>query len=396
MPPPTEKRGRAIVWVPIVLVALSAGFALGGVCGYFYEKLTHEKTDREVEIPETIDRVVALGRIEPRDGILSLGVAAPDRIREINVEEDDLVTVGKTLVTLESKKMRELEEQMAQIQLEQADLRLKAIKRNGEAQINVAKVRRARIQDLLPIERKILENKIKLLEDQKTNAQRNYQRYVAAGDTIAGMDKEKQKLSEQQIQTDIDATNDQIDKLRKSSQLDLRVAAAELEATKAELQQTESTISLEVLGKQVQQAEERRKETEILAPSDGKILRIFAHKGELVQTKPILQMANVNKMIVLAEVDEKDIQSVAPGQSAIITSPSNVFDKDCSRLTGRVVWKANNVGKAEVIPLDPRATVSDRVVSVKVEVDRPECVAKLIGLQVRVEITTKKATEAAR
>ncbi|HTU92720.1 MAG TPA: HlyD family efflux transporter periplasmic adaptor subunit, partial [Gemmataceae bacterium] len=122
----------------------------------------------------------------------------------------------------------------------------------------------------------------------------------------------------------------------------------------------------------------------ILAPSNGKILRLLVHEGELVQAKPILQMANVDKMIVLTEVYETDIQRVRVGQDATITS--HIFNDDENSLTGKVVWIAGTVGKAEVIPLDPRAAVDNRVVDVKIELDQPRRVADLIGHQVRVTI----------
>lgn len=391
MPPPTEKRGRAIVWVPIVLVALSAGFGLGGLCGYFYGKYPHDKTGTDKEIPEPLDKVVALGRIEPYDGILSLGVSAPDRIREIKVEEDQVVKAGQSLVILESQKMRELEKQLAVIQRRDAETRLQGIEANGKAQIAVAQLRLDRIKKLEPLEITVLESKKDLLIKQEKNAARNYTRYLNAGDTIAGMDKEKQELAQQQLETEIGDTKKQIEKLETSSKLDHSLAKAQLQAAEAELQQTQSTISLEALDKQVAQAEERLRESELLAPSEGKILRIFSHKGDLVQSKPILQMANVKKMIVLAEVDEKDVQRVHEKQTAIITSPA--FAKGCGELKGKVIWIASNIGKAEMAPLDPRAAVSDRVVHVKVALEEPKCVEKLIGLQVHVEIETKEAAK---
>jgi HlyD family secretion protein len=393
MPPPTEKSGRSIVGIALMFVTFAIGLVLGGGGVYIYDKDIPKASDHGPDVPDTSHTVVALGRIEPRDGILSLGVAAPDRILEIKVKEDDPVKEKQPLVIFDSRKMRELEQQMAAIQRSDASTRLKAIEENGNAQIFVAQLRHDRVKDLELIDSKMLTNKLKLLHKQQENAQRNYDRYVKAGDTIAGMDKERQKLAEQQIQTDIDATKDQLAKLSTSTALDFRLTEAQLKAAKAELQQTRSTISLEVLDKQVTQADERLGQSELLAPSDGKILRVFMHKGDLVQSKTILQMANIDNMIVVAEVDEKDIKRVKEKQSVTITSPSGAFDEKCNEVKGQVIWIANNVGKAEMIPLDPRAAVSDRVVQVKIAVDNSECVAKLIGLQVQVQITVQESTE---
>lgn len=392
---PAQNGGRAMLWVPLVLVALGLGCAVGGAGVYYY---LHDNetvsTDTAPEPDGKLDKVVALGRIEPKDGVLSLGVPTPDRIREIKVQEGDSVEEGKALVILDSEVMRTLEKELAVIQLDQAEKRRDAIQENGEAQIHVEELRRDRIEEVEPIELKTLESKIDLLKAQERNAQLNYERYVAAGDTISDQDKEKQKLARQQIQAEMVATQNQVDKLRKSSELDRSLAAAQLKAAQAELKQSKSTISPQVLDMQVRQANERLKETQIHAPSKGKIVRILLHKGELVQAQPILQMANVDHMLVLTEVYETDIQRVQVGQRATITS--HIFKEGKNPLSGKVVWIASSVGKARVVPLDPRAAVDNRVVDVKVELEQPERVADLIGHQVRVEIHTGGSTEKPR
>lgn len=388
MPAPQPKGGRAILWIPLLLAVLVLGFALGGVCVYYYAPANESLPPPagEPEPSAALDKVVALGRIEPKDGILSLGVPTPDRIREIKVKEGDPVEKGTPLAILDSEMMRELERESAVLQRDQGARRLDAITQSGEAQIHVEEVRLEQIAELEPIELKALESKIKLLQEQEKNAQLNYERYVAAGETIAEQDKEKQKLARQQIQAELVATKSQMEKLRKSSELNRGLARARLQAARAELKQSQSTISLAQLDTQVRQAEERVKETQIHAPSKGKVLRILVHKGELVQAQPILQMANIDNMIVLAEVYETDIQRVQVGQTASIAS--HIFKGSESSLTGKVVWIAGSVGKARVVPLDPRAAVDNRVVDVKIALDQPARVADLIGHQVRVTIHT--------
>lgn len=387
MPTPHQKRSHAILWL-WSLMALLGGAAFGGGGVYYYTQHTQSPPmlANEPEPGAVLDKVVALGRIEPKDGILSLGVPSPDRIREIKVKEGDAVQKGDPLAILDSEVMRKLDKELAVIQLAQGRKRRQATQENGEAQIRVQELRRDRIEQLEPIETRTLQSKIDLLKAQERNAQLNYERYVAAGDTVADQDKEKQKLARQQIQAELIATQNQIDKLRKSSELDRDLATAQLRAARAELEQTQSTISLEVLDKQVRQAEERLRETQIHAPSKGKILRVLVHEGELVQAQPIIQMANVEKMLVVAEVYETDIQRVEVGQSATVTS--HIFKEGENPLTGKVVWIAGSVGKARVIALDPRAAVDNRVVDVKIELEQPQRVAELIGHQVRVTIHT--------
>ncbi|MGH7226324.1 MAG: efflux RND transporter periplasmic adaptor subunit, partial [Gemmataceae bacterium] len=375
-----------IRWGALLLAAVVLGFALGAVCVYYY--LPKEKTapppDGESEPSAALNKVVALGRIEPKDGTLSLGVPTPDRIRRILVQEGQDVNKDQPLAVLDSEVMRKLEKELAEIQLHEAKKRRQAIEANGKAKIHVEEVRRDHLQQLEPIEMRTLASKIALLKAQKENAELNYKRFVAAGDTVADQDKEKQELLLRQVQAELTATENKKEKLHESTALDLQVVKAQLDAARAELEQNLSVISLDLLDTQVRQADERLRETQIHAPSKGKILRIPVHVGDLVHAQPILQMANVDEMIVLAEVYETDIQRVQVGQAATITS--HIFKKGDKPLTGKVSWIASSVGKPRVVPLDPRASVDNRVVDVKVVLDQPARVAKLIGHQVHVTI----------
>src|SRR5690242_2831584 len=110
MPAPSEKRGRALYWVPLVVLTTGLGFALGALCVHFYTRSSDTAdSGSSSEAGQALDKVVALGRIEPRDGILSLGVPAPDRISRIKVKEGESVKKGQSLAVLDSEVMRELE-----------------------------------------------------------------------------------------------------------------------------------------------------------------------------------------------------------------------------------------------------------------------------------------------
>ncbi len=392
MPAPSKKGGRGVLWGPLLVVATAIGFGLGGFSVFYYLRYYNVESpqDTSPEPSEEFDKVVALGRIEPKEGVLSLGIPVPDRIRRILKNEGDCVRKGEALAILDSEVMRELERKLAVIQREQAEKRLTAIEENGTAQIHVEQLRRDQIEQLEAIESEALESKIEFLKAQEKNTQKDYERYVAAGDTIAKQDIEKQNLAYQQVRAERIATESQLKKLHKSSKLNLGVADAQLKAAEADLKQSKSAISPQLLDTQVKQADERLKETKILAPSDGRILRIFKRDGELVHGEPILQMANVDQMIVLTEVYETDIKRVKPGQEATITS--HIFqEKKKDALKGKVIWIAGTVGKAQVVPLDPRAAVDNRVVDVKIELEHPKRVADLIGHQVHVIIHTGPA-----
>jgi HlyD family secretion protein len=379
-----------MLWGTLLILAAGLGVAAGGYGVYHYN--LQQETPGPPGTPETrivLDKVVALGRIEPKDGILSLGVATPDRIARIKVSEGDEVQKDQLLAVLDSAVLRKLDLALARIQRDQAEKRLEAVKASGEAQIRVEAVRRDQVEQVEPIEIKSLESKIRFLQAQEENAQKDYQRYLGAGDTIAQQDKEKQRLLRNQIQAELIAAQCQLQKMNKSRPLNRSLADAQLEAARGELKRGETAISLDMLDKQIDQAEERLKETQLRAPSAGKILRILVREGELVHGQPLMQMANTHRMIAMTEVYETDIERVHLNDKATITS--HIFTKDKNELTGRVVWKGSSIGKARVTALDPLANVDNRVVEVKVQLDQPERVADLIGHQVRVEIATTPA-----
>jgi HlyD family secretion protein len=389
MPAQPEKRNQIGFWLFLAVLAIELQLALGAFAVYHY--MYRPPTERPPDLAEPgrkMDNIPALGRIEPKDGVLSLGVPTPDRIAQINVKEGETVQKDRELMVLGSAVMRELERKIAVIQLEEAKKRLAAITTSGEAQIRVEGIRREQVEKVEPLELKAQESKIKLLKDQVANAERDSARYAAAGDTIAEQDKEKQQLVLHQAQAELVAAESQRDKLRVSHSLNLSLAEAQKEASESELRRNQSAISLDLLKNQVAEAEERLKETRVRAPRGGKILRLLVHEGELVGGQPVLQMANTDEMIVLTEVYETDIEKVHIGQKATITS--HIF-KESDPLTGKVVWKGSSIGKARVVDLDPRAAVDNRVVEVKVKLDQSERVADLIGHQVRVRIALSDA-----
>ncbi|HZT35184.1 MAG TPA: efflux RND transporter periplasmic adaptor subunit, partial [Nitrososphaera sp.] len=183
--------------------------------------------------------------------------------------------------------------------------------------------------------------------------------------------------------------------------LDRKMALARIEAAKAEKQRSLSTISSdESLENQVKQAEARYKEAQVIAPTDGTILRLLAHEGELVQGKPILQMANLKEMIVVAEISVDFRPLIKEGDQAEITSkvfkePEKEDKKEqcLGKLEGEVYTIEDMVGKPQVANPDPLAPSDKRIVQVKIKLTKKEqnaLAAKYIGHEVKVKIVKPK------
>ena len=395
MPAPSEKGGQAVLGGSLFFFAIVIGFVLGGLSVYYYvgenpAKPTTETSSSpassELEKEEVIP---ALGRIEPRDGTLALGVPVPDRITKIRVKEGQLVRGGEQLIDLESEALRRLEERSSEIQADEAEKRRKAILAAGKAQIRLEEVRLLQARQLSPLEIEGQQSKIEFLRVQEANAKKDYERLVKTGDTIAKQDIEKQKLLWRQAQEELNAAEKQYQRLLVAQPLDLQMADARREVAQAELERSQSTISLDLLNNQTAQAKARREAARVTAPTDGIILRLLAHEGELVQGKPIVQMANLNKMIAVAEVSTSFIPRVQLKDKATITSA--VFKAlGYEKLEGEVYSIGEIVGKPQVTNPDPLAAVDYRIVEVKILLNQNEPAAKYIGHEVDVSIHSRK------
>lgn len=395
MPAPSEKGGRAVSWGSL-LAAVLVGFALGGLCIYFYFTEYASKpatniaaTNKSTEASKEGEEIVpALGRIEPMDGILLLGVSAPDRILRMLVHEGQRVRGGTKLADLESEILRELEEKSIEIERKEGEKRRTAILASGAAQIKVEDVRLQQAKQLGPLEIEGQQGKVDFLRIQVANAKRDYERLERTGDTIAEQDKERQRLAWRQAEEGLSAAEKQCQRLLASQPLNVQLADARCNAAHAELDRSLSTISLDSLNNRSAQAKARREAARVLAPSNGSILRLFAHEGELVQGKPIVQMANLDKMLVVAEVSTSFIPRVHKGDPASITSP--VFKElGYDKLEGEVYAIGEIVGKPQVSSPDPLASVDYRIVEVKILLKQSEPAAKYIGHEVNVSIQPK-------
>src|SRR5262245_61610794 len=114
--------------------------------------------------------VVALGRLEPDDGIINVGVSIPDRLEKLLVKEGDEVKAGEELAYLESHDDRLGDRNLADAQLEEARKRLVAIRDAGHAQIKEAEILLEQVQKVEPLEITAQEAKVRALAEQHKSA----------------------------------------------------------------------------------------------------------------------------------------------------------------------------------------------------------------------------------
>jgi HlyD family secretion protein len=127
--------------------------------------------------------------------------------------------------------------------------------------------------------------------------------------------------------------------------------------------------------------EERREMSLIRAPEAMQVLKIHIEPGERVAADGVMDLGQTRQMSVVAEVYETDIAKIQTGQEALIRSPALPGE-----VRGRVSEVAFQVGRMDVLDIDPVARTDARVVEVTITLDENSGLEALTNLQVDVEI----------
>ncbi len=328
----------------------------------------------------------ALGRIQPYDGVISVGNILPDRLARLHCEEGREVKRGDVLVELASQVDRKLDLNLLDQQIKEAQARLRVIEESGALQDALNKLQIQELEEQGPLEISMQKLKVDFLKKQATQAREGLAR-IASLPSVSKQEKDQQELAALQSQTEFSAAQEQLAKLTLAQASTLKIAQTKIDLAAATRERNRAEVPLATLKQQRTMALHRLQETSLKAPAPGRVLRIFAHPGELVgPTEPILQLADVSKMAVLAEVYETDIHNVFPGQHVDITSKVETAQK----LTGTVVSIGALIGKNRVYDADPLADVDRRVIEVKILLDQPDLAAALINLQVNVDFKPRQ------
>jgi HlyD family secretion protein len=331
--------------------------------------------------------VAALGRIEPQSEIINLTVsnAMPDRLDSLFVERGDLVKKDQILGYLGGYYEQVAQMEMFQAQLAEAHNKLATEVETNQARVRVAEIHKRQIWEVWPLRIAAQEATInniaaKLTNDKDilTSQTRLYNQGVASrriredlNATVlegeASLSSAQARLSEMQHQFE----TDQVD------------ADAQITLAKATLERARAEFPISSLEKQIELARSRAKRMTLYAPVDGRILNIRVKPGEQAGSGPILTMGDTSKMRVVAEVYETDILSVHVGQPARVSSRSLPH-----QIEGKVVRVGNMIFKNDVLNVDPAARADARVVEVWIELADPSLTERLTNLNVNVVIDT--------
>ena len=378
---------RTLVLVAALLVVAGLAYYFGWLPNVGSLQPSDPVTDAvPSDDPPTQRAVVALGRLEPAAGVLTVSGQVGDRVEELFVKEGDVVERGAVLARLEGFRLRSLEVELAQSQLEEAIARREA--EDALAQAKVAGARLAREQaEGSSYEVIAQREQVEMLKIGLEQARSDLQRLERlSAEVVSPQELEHQRLLVRKQEAEREAAQAKLEAIEQAAAFRTQQAKADLKAAEASQRQILQAIPVESLEKQLALAELQRDQSQVTAPIAGTVLKIFTQPGELLAQKPVLQMANLKQMVCMAEVYETDVRHLHIGQSARIESRALDVGDSSAPLFGEVAAIGRMIITPELKSLDPFAPVDRHVIEVRVDLDEESTAraAQWVNLQVEV------------
>jgi len=342
-------------------------------------------------------KVTAAGRIRPKGGVISVSGVPGDRLLMLcdNAKEGTHVNKDDQLAVLESSSLRKAELDLAETQLREAKAREAAEENYAAALLDEADMAEEQVEleknDLVAQRQKIaaLAAHQKSATDDLNRLQQL--RDGDDGEIVAQQTLEHQALLAAKAESELAAANAQLKKLNESIELGIKQARAKRATAEASKLRVPSIVQLDSLEQNVKLAQKRVDMTNVYAPSDGTILKVFLSPGETLAQQPILQMANTSQMVVVAEISEEDAQFVEKGDKVRIENKA----LEVPRLHGTVDHVGTIVARNPVAPSSPTAPADKHVVEAIINLETTDDVmeaARLIELEVTVKILGERET----
>lgn len=353
-----------------------------------------QSTLAQPNIQPSIGVVAALGRIEPKDEVITISGSSSlqfARVGEILVKEGETVQHGQIIAILDNLNQlkaallqAEQEVKLAQAQLEQVQAG-----RATRGEVNAQKARIASLEAQFQGEVATQEAAINRLKAEFQNALTEYYRFeeLYSAGAISASEIDSHKLTVATLQEQIneaEADLKQISSTFPKTILEAEAVLAQLEEVRP-VDERVSQAELERALASVHRAEADLELAYVRAPVDGQILTIHTFAGESISSEGIVDLAQTQEMYVIAEVYETEISTVSPGQRVTISSSALTRD-----LQGTVEQIGLRIGKKDVFNSDPTLDIDARVIETKIRLDPEDGLqaAKFINLQVEVAINT--------
>ena len=327
-------------------------------------------------------RISALGRLEPETRIRKVSVPSSlsgDRVQDVLVEEGQQVKKGQPLAVLNSKAslaaaLAEAQENVTLLQrkLEQ----VKAGAKQGEIQAQVYKVE--------SLERRLAGEK--LAQDQKVNSKRaSMQEARTEAKRYDGLyaNGGASELERDRYRTRAQTTEAELAQAIETRAGTLASLSSEIESEKQKLDQIKEVRPVDVataeseLRKAIASRDRAKQElafATVLAPQDGRILKLVVNPGDKVGEDGILEMADTSRMVVTAEVYQSDIRGVRIGQGATVSADG--FDGSAKATVYQVLPQ---VQRQSIFAGEAGENQDQRVFQVRLRIDPAELKQRPIG-----------------
>lgn len=298
--------------------------------------------------------IAAPGRIQPRDGIVT--IAAPSVafgipiVGELHVREGDRVERDQVLAVLQGRNEIAAEVAASERRVDVARARLIALQSGGKR------------EDIQALQAELQSEEASLAQlaaDTRRATQLHAEQMLSAAAL------EAQQARWAAAARAVDAKRARLKSLSSVRPADIVVAEAELAAAQAEVEAAQTRLANQY----------------VRAPAAGRVLRIHAYPGQAIGAAGLLSFGQTDEMFVDAEVMEQDVARVRLGQSARITG-----DALGQAISGSVERIGLLVGTREVFEIDPTAFADSRIVHVLIRVNDPAIVDGLINARVTVKI----------
>ncbi|MEH1970634.1 ABC exporter membrane fusion protein [Nostoc sp.] len=416
---------KGLIALVIAATAITGGIVVYGI--YQFELVGKTEKSEPIETTPKIQKVAALGRLEPEAEVISLFAPLAldgDRIAKILVKEGDRVQVGQVVAILDARDRLQTAVLQAQQQVRVAQAKLAQVQAGakvGEINAQQASVERLqaqfqgdktaqqeaifRIEAQWEGDRIAQEATIKKLEAELKNAEAEYQRYqqLYSQGAVSNSLYDTKGLTVETAKQQVDEAKAVLNRINTTASKQLAEAKAALARTNAtgskQVSEAKATLTSIAEVRPVDVAAARTEvenaiatlkhaQTELVgayikAPMAGQIIKIHTRVGEKISDSGIADLAQTDQMMAIAEVYQTDIGKVKLGQQAVISSQA--FPGE---LQGTVAQIGLQVNRQNVFSNQPGENLDSRVVEVKIRLNPKDSkrVAGFTNLQVQTAI----------
>lgn len=359
---PSPRRLPPVLSALVLLIGLGTPLLLLGGCR------TKEPEKPVVAAPR---RISALGRIEPETKIRKVSVASSvsgDRVEELLVEENQVVTKGQPLAVLNSygSLKAALEEANRDVDVARNKLvQVKAGAKQGEIRAQEYKIKS--LQSRLSAEKLSQDQTVASKRSRMQEAKIEMQRYDALFRSGGASELERDRYRTR-AETTLSDYNEAVEN-REGTLSTLRAQILSEQQTLAKIQEVrpeDVATAQSELDKAIA-ARDRAKQdfsyATVTAPQNGQILKIIARPGDKVSDNGLLEMADTSKMVVTSEVYQTDMPGISIGQGATISA-----DGFKGSMRAKVYQVNRQVQRQSIFAGEPGENMDQRVFEVKLRI----------------------------